>query len=424
MENPLKPVFILIDKNKTDLDKSFEFLFLLRTAGLFARTDFFQAVDSINPSYYVGKGKLFEIKVAKEKSDTFPNVFFPGKIEYLVLNFDVNPLQKKNIEQITGLKVIDYTSLILLIFEMNAHSKEAILQVEIAKYQYLKNQLMDGYASYAQTRGGSVRSKGVGEKQIELDRRTLSLLIKNKEKELEEIKQERRTMRVKRIKSGIPIIVVIGYTNAGKSTLMNLLLDYSKSKDNKQVYVQDELFATLETSTRLISSYRYPRFLLTDTVGFIDGLPSTLVKAFRSTLEEINEADLLIHVVDISQPYYEEHIEVTNNILKRLKVKDIPMIYLYNKVDKLRDGIPFLPSDNELYTSLIDEEDVSSVLDFIFSYLCKDWIKKEVLFPYEKNFAKFLSDNYVAKYKEKESGYQCTVYLNPRTLFNYESLLK
>ncbi len=182
-----------------------------------------------------------------------------------------------------------------------------------------------------------------------------------KKEELKKIKARRSNSRAKRSNSSLPRVSIVGYTNAGKSTLMNLLLKASKNSRNKEVLSQDKLFATLETSTRLIEVFHYPDFLLTDTVGFIQSLPTFLVDAFRSTLEEIKESDLLIQVVDISSPFFESMINTTNDIIKELGANNIPMIYFYNKFDKLKDvPVSFISmvEDDDLLTSFKNEDKV------------------------------------------------------------------
>lgn len=397
-----------------------EFKALLHEAGFSSKHMFIQNLKEVDPKTYFGKGKLDEVAGFCHKFNGSSEDF--DKITYIACNFDLTALQKKNIENITGLDVIDRTNVILNIFEKNAKTKEAKLQVEIAKLNYLKNHLINENASYSQvTSGGGAHNKGEGEKKIELNRRAIRRAILLKSRELESIKLSRRNSRNKRKNSPIFKVGIVGYTNVGKSTLVNALLDYCKKDENKSVLSRDSLFATLETSTRSIDSFRYPSFLVTDTVGFCSDLPTCLIDAFRSTLEEIVESDLLIHVVDVSSPFKQLQIDTTNQILKEIGVEDIPLIYFYNKYDLLINPLPTLPKDNELYISLKDGNDIDQILDFIYGTLFKG-PTIEVIFPYEKNFKEFLSDNYVLKYEEKENGYKCSVKMNPKTEYKYNYL--
>ena len=375
---------------------------------------FSQNIDSIDKATYVGVGKLYEIASAIKKYNE-ENPLSP--VDVLVCNFELSGLQKKMTSAIMSVDVIDRTCVILNIFEENAKTKEAKLQVEIAKLEYLKNHLIDEKASYAQVTSGSGHNKGKGEKQIELSRRQIAANIHQKKKELEHIKLSRRNMRVARINNPIPKICIVGYTNAGKSTLMNRLINLSK--ESKTVLEKNALFATLETSTRSISVYGYPTFFLTDTVGFISDLPIYLVDAFRSTLEEIKEADLLIQVVDLSDPFKEKEIATTLSIIKDLEADQIPMIYIYNKYDLLKGFANFLPKENELLVSLLNEEDVIDALRFIVSNVTKNWEKHHLELPYSVDFNNFSKENYVVSKKEKEDSYECDAFLNPAFKYKY-----
>ena len=199
--------------------------------------------------------------------------------------------------------------------------------------------------------GSGLSNKGAGEKKIELDRRKIEDKIVELNKELKNIVNERQVQRKQRQKVGIPLVSLAGYTNAGKSTLLNSLVDIFKSDDTKKVEEKDMLFATLETSVRNITLQDNKQFLISDTVGFISNLPHELVKAFRSTLEEIKQADLILHVIDYSDVDYEKHIEVTQNTLKVLGAQDIPVIYVYNKSDLVLNKIPVVESDNKIFIS-------------------------------------------------------------------------
>ena len=286
-----------------------------------------QNLDKINPSLYIGTGKVQEIKGQLDNLDL------------VIFNEELSPLQVKNLTDILDIEVTDRTDLILRIFEVRAKTKEAKLQVEIAKGQYLLPRLA-GMKEHLYSQQGGSGFRGSGEKQIELDRRLVSNQIFNAKKQLANIVKQRQNQRKRRKDNEMKVIALVGYTNSGKSTLMNAFC----LNKNKQVLQKDMLFATLETATRHITINQHP-CLLTDTVGFIERLPHHLIQAFRSTLEEVVEADLLIHVVDASNPNYEQYINTTNAVLKELGIKDTPMIYAYNKVDLNKYGfiVPLEP---------------------------------------------------------------------------------
>ena len=396
-----------------------EFALLLKEIGCEVVAYFSQNLETIDKGTYLGIGKLYEVA----------NFYHPyneenpdSPIELIACNFELSGLQKKNVCAILGGDVIDRTHVILDIFEKNARTREAKLQVSIARYQYLKNHLIDEKASYSQVTSGSGHNKGKGEKQIELSRRQINNAINQRKKELEAIKLSRRNMRVSRLNNPIPKICIVGYTNAGKSTLLNRLV--SLSKEDKTVLEKNALFATLETATRGINVFGYPSFFLTDTVGFVSNLPIYLVDAFRSTLEEIKEADLLVQVIDISDPFKEEEIATTKKIIKDLEADEIPMIYLYNKYDLLGGFANFLPKEDELMVSLLDEEDVIAALKFIVSNVTKNWEKHLLELPYSVDFASFSKENYVISKIEKEDSYQCEAFINPAFKYKYISYLK
>ena len=396
-----------------------EFALLLKEVNCEVVEYFSQNLEYVENATYLGSGKLAEVADYYHRyNEQNPD----SPIELIACNFELSGLQKKNISHIIGADVIDRTFVILDIFEKNAKTREAKLQVSIARLQYLKSHLVDEKASYSQVTSGSGHNKGKGEKQIELSRRQINKAVTQKKKELEEIKLSRRNMRVSRLNNPIPKVCIVGYTNAGKSTLLNRLV--SLSKEDKMVLEKNALFATLETATRGISIFGYPSFFLTDTVGFISNLPVYLVDAFRSTLEEIKEADLLVQVIDISDPFKEEEIATTKQIIKDLEADSIPMINIYNKYDLLGGCANFLPKEDELLVSLLEKEDIEDALKFIVSNITKNWEKHKINLPYSVDFASFSKENYVISKKEKEDSYEIEAFINPAFKYKYLSYLK
>lgn len=289
-----------------------------------------QKLQRVYSSHYIGRGKVQEvITLVNEKA-----------LDMVIFNDELSPSQIRNLEKDLKCMVIDRTVLILDIFAKRAKTKEAQLQVEIAKLQYLLPRLIgfQGRLGY-QSGGTEFIARGSGETKFEMDHRKIKGRISALHMELETIVSQRKNQRKQRKKSGMPVVVLVGYTNAGKSTIMNTMIDLYSFSVDKKVFEKDMLFATLETYVRRIKLLDNKSFLLSDTVGFISKLPNQLIKAFRSTLEEIIEADVLVHVVDCSNPNYKQHIEVVKNTLKGLGAENIPTIYAYNKVDLVKDEI-------------------------------------------------------------------------------------
>ena len=257
--------------------------------------------------------------------------------QLILFNDTLTPSQIKNLQDELKTPVIYRTTLILNIFEMRARTREARLQVETAKLQYLLPRLVEMHEALTRQGGtsGSMSSRGAGEKKLELDRRHIEHRISELRKELDAISRERETQRKRREQSRIPLVALVGYTNAGKSTIMNHMVERFVGDEEKKVLEKDMLFATLDTTIRRINTGNNQDFLLTDTVGFIHKLPHGLVKAFRSTLEEIKGADLLLQVVDVSDPGYLEQMETTKETLRELGAGDIPMLFVFNKADRL-----------------------------------------------------------------------------------------
>lgn len=305
----------LQDERKTDeyLD---ELAFLADTAGAEPVARFTQRLDYPNPRTYVGTGKLEELRLYIEEND----------IELVIFDDELSPKQVANIEKELKVKILDRTSLILDIFAKRAQTATARTQVELAQYQYLLPRLTRMWTHLERQRGG-IGMRGPGETQIETDRRIILDRISRLKEELQAIDRQKTVQRKNRGK--LTRVALVGYTNVGKSTLMNLL---SKS----EVFAENKLFATLDTTVRKVVVENLP-FLLTDTVGFIRKLPTHLVNSFKSTLDEVREADILVHVVDISHPNFEEQIEVVDRTLREVcGSSDKPMLLVFNKIDAFK----------------------------------------------------------------------------------------
>ncbi|MBS4219931.1 GTPase HflX [Bacillus sp. FJAT-49711] len=328
-----------------------------------------QNLHHFDKTYYVGSGKVEELLALIEETEA----------NIVIFDDELSPSQIRNLEGKLDCKVIDRTMLILEIFASRAKTKESQLQVEIARLNYMLPRLVGSRESLGRQGGGSgLKNRGAGETKLELDRRKIEIKIASLSKELEQLVARRKIQRKQREKNEIPVVSLVGYTNAGKSTLMNVLLDHSGLE--KHVFEKDMLFATLETSVRKITLTNSKEFLLTDTVGFIKKLPHHLVKAFRSTLEEVTEADLLLHVIDYSNPHHEEQKELTNKVLQDIGVENIPMIYAYNK-SELLDG-PFPPHEDCVYISAKTGKGMEECIQLISKQIFNDYISCEMLIPY------------------------------------------
>ena len=333
-----------------------------------------QNLSRVNTSHYIGTGKLQDVRALMELHQA----------NMVIFNDELSPSQIRNLESDLDCKVIDRTILILDIFGDRARTREAQLQVEVAELQYMLPRLVGLRESLGRQSGGvGTKNRGAGEKKLELDRRRIEEKINALNKELEVLVAHRQTQRKKRKKTEVPVVSLVGYTNAGKSTVMNALVElYTETKD-KFVFEKDMLFATLETSVRNIELEDNKTFLLTDTVGFVSKLPHHLVKAFRSTLEEVKDSELLVHVVDFSNPEYEQHIRITNETLKAIGVEDIPMIYAYNKIDLKEGDIP-QSQDNIVYTAAKQKQGIDELIGAIRERIFKDYVKCEMLIPYDQ----------------------------------------
>ncbi len=361
-----------------------------------------QNMDRPNTAFYIGPGKVEEI--AEEAAYLHADL--------VIFDESLSPAQLRNLQRELRLPVMDRSTLILQIFATRARSREARLQVEAAQLQYMLPRLVGLHDALTRQGGasGSMSSKGEGEKQLELDRRRLEQRLHALHRELKEVEQERRTQRKKRAEGNIPRVAMVGYTNSGKSTLMNTMLslfsDDRKDEEalkQKQVMVKDMLFATLDTTVRRISPEGYHPFLLSDTVGFVNKLPHHLVEAFRSTLEEAASADVILHVLDCSDPMWREQKLVTEKTLKDLKAEGIPRILVFNKSDLrfaqireegMGEQVPYGKSERGVFISASLKEGMRDLLDAIEDALAQRYAQADFLIPYSAgNVVSYLKEN-------------------------------
>ncbi|MCB1177199.1 MAG: GTPase HflX, partial [Leptospiraceae bacterium] len=320
-------VGVYLNGQKRSIDSSIsELKELCRTAEIHVVESFYQKRNALDASTVLGTGKLKEILLKAVQRN----------VELLVFDLELSPSQAKKISDFCDLKVIDRTQLILDIFARNAKSRDGKLQVELAQLKYLKGRLSELDDNMSRLTGG-IGGRGPGETKLEIGKRRVEDKISRLEKELKNLKKRREINRKQRTKNEIPVVAIVGYTNVGKSTLLNALT-------NSEVIAENKLFATLDPTTRRVRFPEEREIILSDTVGFIQDLPPELTNAFRATLEELGDADLLLHVIDISNPNYLEQVKSVENILESLDLQTLKQIKVYNKIDMLED-ISMVPED-------------------------------------------------------------------------------
>lgn len=342
---------------------------LLRTLGLQPGQDYVQNRKQIDPATMLGEGKLLEIaELAREEGS-----------EVLVFDFELTASQLRNIKEITKFEIVDRNTVILEIFAHHARTKEAKIQIEISRLQYLLPRLTSMWGHFSKQRGGGRAVGGEGEQQLELDRRMVRERIEYFKRQLDEVQRSREQQRKKRQNQAVTAALV-GYTNAGKSSLMNRLCKVNVLEENK-------LFATLDSTFRTLNPDSKPPMIMIDTVGFISNLPNTLIQGFKTTLESALEADLLVIVCDISDPDYQKHLRVTQEVLKDLKIEDKDQIIVFNKKDILNDPVRariiMRNYPNSFLVSSYDESDMKNLREFIIGHFLAKQDHYDLFIPYE-----------------------------------------
>lgn len=373
-----------------DIERSMKELeALAQAADMEVVGDTIQKLEVVNKALYIGPGKVEEVKGAASLLHA----------AIIIFNDSLSPTQLRNLQKEIGLPVMDRSSLILEIFSSRARTREAKLQVEVARLQYMLPRLIGLHDALSRQGGasGAMSNKGAGETKLELDRRRLEHRLTELKRELKSVSEERKTQRKKRSASGKARIALVGYTNAGKSTLMNVLLEEYGGSDReiaeKKVFEKDMLFATLDTAVREIIPPDHHAFLLSDTVGFVDKLPHILIDAFHATLEEAAEADLLLLVVDYSDPHAQEQIRVTKDTLRVLGADKIPLLILYNKADIVREEeelpiIKQIEADRYcIYMSAKKKIGLLELLDLIEKMMANGYAECCFFFPYTEGSA-------------------------------------
>lgn len=379
-----RSVFLIgLTNSRTNIDYELEELANLAKANnLIPQEIFSQKLERPNPATYFGKGKVEELA---ELSKTYD-------VDMIIANDELSPSQIRNLEKLTNTTVLDRTGLILDIFAQRAQTKTAKLQVQLARLQYqlprLRTSMSISLDQQTGAGGGGFTSRGSGETKLEESRRRITSQMVHIRQELAELSKGDNTRALRRQTNNLASVALVGYTNAGKSTLMNRLLNRfgigSDTSSTKQVFEKDMLFATLNTTVRQLTLPDKKQFLLSDTVGFVSKLPHNLVAAFKSTLQEASQADLLLQVVDISDEHYKEMMATTEQTLSEIGVTDIPMITIYNKADKAELNYPDISGENTITLSAYDEASQDALIELIKKQIFNDTEIVNLHIPFDK----------------------------------------
>lgn len=406
--NKERVLLVGIDKNLNDekIESSMKELEeLSKASGAEVISSLVQKRDSVDPSTLIGPGKAEEVYNYCEELD----------IDTVIFNEELSGSQLRNLEKIINRNIVDRTNLILDIFAQRANTNEGKLQVKLAQLKYRLPRL-SGSGQYLSRLGGGIGTRGPGEQKLETDRRHITREINNIEQKLKFVEKNRDVLRQRRDRSNIPIVALTGYTNSGKSTLINSLIKKSGGDETREVFVKDMLFATLGTSLRRVEFNNGREFLLIDTVGFVSKLPTHLIEAFKSTLEEIRYADLIIQVVDVTNEDLDLQISTTNKILMDLDLLDKKMIYVFNKIDMLGDKESlnrFKVYEPHVFISAKERINLGGLLDIVYANLYKNKIQVKMFFNYnEQNIFNYFIEKYDVedvKYTELGSSFKASI---------------
>ena len=412
-QDPRKVFLVGLTTSQANLTYELEELANLAKANNLVPVETFtQKLERPNPATYFGKGKVEELA---EAAKTY-------EVDMIVANDELSPSQIRNLEKLTNTTVLDRTGLILDIFAQRAQTKEAKLQVQLARLQYqlprLRTSMSVSLDQQTGAGGGGFTSRGSGETKLEESRRRITSQMVRIRQELAELSKGTSTRSAKRTTNELANVALVGYTNAGKSTLMNRLLARfgvgADTDDTKQVFEKDMLFATLTTTVRQLTLPDKKQFLLSDTVGFVSKLPHNLVSAFKSTLQEAANADLLLQIVDVSDEHYKDMMATTEKTLAEVGVTDVPMITVYNKADRTELVYPDVSGENTITISALDPASQDALIDLIKKQIFNDVQEVTLHIPFDQGAvqAKLAAKHTFSKEDYDETGTLITVELS------------